>query len=111
MAEARDQLQSLGVVSDSLQILAVPFHQSVTEFIDEHETIFVVDQNRDGQMRTVLMSELDCDPVKLQSILHFDGSPLNAGTVVEQIKKSLGKSADAKASSGRMAKSATGAAE
>ena len=90
VAEACDLLTVEGVGSDALQILAVPFHQSVSDFIDSHETVFVVDQNRDAQMRTVIMSELDCDPRKLLSVLHFDGSPLNAATVVEQICKVVG---------------------
>ncbi len=83
--EARDLAKSQGVALDCLQILAVPFHDSVTDFINAHDYVFVVEQNRDAQMRTVLLSELSCDPSKLVSVLHYNGIPISADVIAEQI--------------------------
>jgi len=87
--EAIDSLTSNGVHADSLQLLSVPFHDEVAEFIEQHETVFVVEQNRDAQMRTVLINELEINPAKLQSVLNYDGSPLASDTVCEQIQQAL----------------------
>jgi len=87
--EAIDLLAYAGVNADSLQLLAVPFHASVAEFIDRHETVFVVEQNRDAQMRTVLVTELEVDPARLQPVLYYDGSPLTADTVYTKITELL----------------------
>lgn len=89
VAEALDRLAEEGIRLDAMQLLCVPFHASVVKFIDAHEKVFVVEQNRDAQMRTVLMSELEHDPAKLIPVLHYNGSPLSAGIVCEQIKRSL----------------------
>ena len=48
------------------------------EFIAAHEKVFVVEQNRDGQMQTLLVNELGVDPAKLVRVLHFDGTPITA---------------------------------
>lgn len=87
--EAMDQLAAHGVAADSLQLQAVPFHQSVADFISTHKPVFVVEQNRDAQMRSVLINELQVNPADLIPVLHYDGSPLNADTVREQILKHL----------------------
>ena len=83
-------LEAIGVRTDSLQLLAVPFHDAVAQFIDQHESVFVVEQNRDAQMRTVLVTELDVDPSLLQPVLYYDGSPLTAKTVYTEIAEALG---------------------
>ncbi len=88
--EAMDTLTENGMQTDSLQLLSVPFHDEVAEFIKQHETVFVVEQNRDAQMRTVLVNELEIDPAKLQSVLNYDGSPLAADTVCSQVQQALG---------------------
>ncbi len=88
--EAIDILREEGQSIDMLQIMAVPFHDSVRKFIDSHEQIYVIEQNRDAQMRTVLMNELDCDPLKLRSVLHYDGVPLSAAVVLEQARPLMG---------------------
>lgn len=90
--EAMDILADDGIRADSLQLLSVPFHEAVADFIKQHETVFVVEQNRDAQMRTVLINELEIDPAKLQSVLNYDGSPLAADTVCEQIQQAMGNS-------------------
>lgn len=88
--EAVDILHKDGESVDTLQLMAVPFHESVREFIDSHDAVYVIEQNRDAQMRTVLMNELNCDPLKLRSVLHYDGSPLSAAVVIERVKPLMG---------------------
>jgi 2-oxoglutarate ferredoxin oxidoreductase subunit alpha len=92
--EAIDQLAADGVAADSLQLLAVPFHDSVAAFIEQHDSVFVVEQNRDAQMRSVLINELSIDPARLQSVLHYDGSPITADTIGTQISQVLEQSTD-----------------
>jgi len=87
--EAVDQLHQDGEQVDTLQIMAVPFHDSVRDFIDTHPSIVVIEQNRDAQMRTVLMNELDCDPLKLRSVLHYNGDPISAQDVLNQVRPLL----------------------
>lgn len=92
MLEASDLFTGVTTPIDSLQLLAVPFHNEVAQFIEQHETVFVVEQNRDAQMRAVLINELEIDPARLQRVLHYDGSPLTADTVYRQIGQALGLS-------------------
>ena len=67
-----------GVTLDLLRVRAFPFGTEVAEFIAEHDQVFVVEQNRDGQLRTLLINELEIDPKKLIKILHYDGTPITA---------------------------------
>ena len=87
--EAIDLFEKEGVYLDALRIKAVPFNQTVEDFINSHEQVFVIEQNRDGQMRTVLMNELDADPKKLTTILNYDGMPITAATIMERIGQYL----------------------
>ena len=87
--EAMDLFEKEGVYLDALRIKAVPFNQTVIDFINDHEQVFVIEQNRDGQMRTVLMNELDADPNKLTKILNYDGMPITAHTIMERIGQHL----------------------
>jgi len=88
--EAMDKFAIEGMPIDSLQLLSVPFHQSVADFIAQRESVFVVEQNRDAQMRTVLINELELSPADLLPVLNYDGSPLTADTVSTQIQQALG---------------------
>jgi len=85
MAEAVESLQSIDCPVDTLRIRAFPFGDEVLRFINAHETVFVVEQNRDGQMRTLLVNELEVDPSRLQSVLHYDGTPITARFIVDAI--------------------------
>ena len=77
--EALHHLNSLhGISLDSMGIQAFPFSEEVGRFIEEHEYVFVVEQNRDAQMRTLLINEYDFDPECLVPLLHYDGSPITA---------------------------------
>ena len=78
MAEALDLLESEGVHLDTMRLRAFPFHADVAAFVAAHDRVFVVEQNRDGQMRTLLMSEIGIDPAKLVPVLHYEGTPITA---------------------------------
>ena len=93
--EALDRLAEKNVPLNYCRIKAFPFNDKVKEFIDKHEVVYVVEQNRDAQLRTLLILDSDADPSKLVSLLHYDGMPLNAGFVVERVleKQSKGQAA------------------
>ena len=79
MTEADEILaRESGVALDLLRVRAFPFGPEVAEFIAEHDKEFVVEQNRDGQMRSLLINELEIDPKKLFKIVHYDGTPITA---------------------------------
>ncbi len=84
--EAIDLLAAGGVTINSLRLLAFPFGPEVADFIDRHDKIFVIEQNRDGQMRLLLINEGNFAPEKLLSVVNFDGMPITAAAIVEQIR-------------------------
>ncbi len=88
--EARDLLTEQNTRLNTLRIRSFPFTNEVKAFIDNHEKIFVVEQNRDGQMRALLIHELDILPDKLISITHMDATPPDAASICEAIKKQGG---------------------
>ncbi len=85
MDEAFDSLHALGVHVDLLRLRAFPFSAAVDQFIEAHEHLFVVEQNRDAQLRTLLMTEQEVNPAKLEPVLHFDGTPITARFITDQI--------------------------
>jgi 2-oxoglutarate ferredoxin oxidoreductase subunit alpha len=85
MAEAAELLAVEGVHIDALRLRAFPFGAEVGEFIAAHEQVFVVEQNRDAQMRTLLMTDLGVDPAQLVAILHYDGTPITARFIRREI--------------------------
>ena len=89
MDEALDRLEEKGVRLDTLRIRAFPFHDEVDDFISNHDQLFVVEQNRDGQLRTLLVNECEVDPAKLIPVLHFDGTPITARFIIREIAESL----------------------
>ncbi|MDD5029081.1 MAG: 2-oxoacid:acceptor oxidoreductase subunit alpha [Rhodoferax sp.] len=89
MREALDVLEADGVQVDAMRLQAFPFPQSVLDFINSHEHVFVVEQNRDAQMRTLLINELEVNPAKLARVLHYDGTPITARFIVAAVRKSL----------------------
>jgi 2-oxoglutarate ferredoxin oxidoreductase subunit alpha len=89
MGEALDLLEAEDVHIDAMRLRAFPFPPSVPEFIAAHDKVFVVEQNRDAQMRSMLVNELDIDPARLTRVLHFDGTPINARFIAAAIRKSL----------------------
>lgn len=83
--EALDLLREEGMVLDALRLRAVPFNKTVEQFIEEHEKIFVIEQNRDAQMRSLLINELDLNPKKLIKVLNYDGQPITADKIRNEI--------------------------
>jgi len=85
MDEALDVLTGHGIHVDAMRLRAFPFPESVRQFIAEHELVFVVEQNRDAQLRSLLINELETNPAKLQRVLHFDGTPITARFITQAI--------------------------
>jgi len=85
--EAMEQLAAIGLKTDAMRLKAFPFNDAVRDFIERHERVFVIEQNRDAQMRSLLMIELGMDPKKLVSVLNYDGFPITAETITRQILK------------------------
>ncbi len=78
MSEALAILARDGMDLDALRVRSFPFGAEVAEFVAAHERVFVVEQNRDAQLRTLLINELEIDPKKLVRVLQFDGTPITA---------------------------------
>jgi 2-oxoglutarate/2-oxoacid ferredoxin oxidoreductase subunit alpha len=89
MDEAIHMLEAKGQYFDRLRVRAFPFHSSVTSFIADHDFIFVVEQNRDGQLRSLIVNECGIDPVRLVPILHYDGTPITARFIARAIGEHL----------------------
>ena len=87
--EALDYLADEGVHLDAMRVRSFPFNHEVEEFIDQHREVFVIEQNRDAQLRTLLMAEFELGPDKLKSVLCFDGTPISARNIRKQIKQHL----------------------
>ena len=85
MQEALDVLASHGIHVDAMRLRAFPFPDSVSQFIADHDLVFVVEQNRDAQLRSLLVNELEINPAKLQKVLHFDGTPITARFITQAI--------------------------
>ena len=93
MREALDVLERNGDHVDAMRLCAFPFPESVSKFIAEHDKVFVAEQNRDGQMRTMLINELEVNPAKLIRVLHYDGTPITARFIIRSIHESVAKEA------------------
>ena len=94
--EAMDLLKEKGILVDALRIKSFPFNKTVEDFISSHERVFVIEQNRDAQMKSLLMIELQADPHKLISILNYNGMPITADKILNDIEKSLSVSLKSK---------------
>jgi len=93
MHEALEILESKGHHLDGLRVRGFPFSDEVYDFIAAHDRVFVVEQNRDAQLRTLIMNEGDVDPAKMPPILHYDGTPITARFIAAEIGARLGASA------------------
>jgi 2-oxoglutarate ferredoxin oxidoreductase subunit alpha len=85
MDEAIHMLEARGSDLDRLRVRAFPFHSSVASFIADHDFVFVVEQNRDSQLRSLIVNECSIDPVRLVPILHYDGTPITARFIARAI--------------------------
>ena len=85
MDEAVELLAADGIALDTLRVRAFPFHDDVLTFVAEHDKVFVVEQNRDAQLRTLLVNEGEIDPARLIRVLHYDGTPITARYIAGSI--------------------------
>jgi 2-oxoglutarate ferredoxin oxidoreductase subunit alpha len=89
MLEARDKLAAQGVDVDYMRIKAFPFGRAVCEFLDAHETLFVVEQNRDAQLRSLLTIETGIPRDRMTPVLEYGGLPLTADFVTDEVTRHL----------------------
>jgi 2-oxoglutarate ferredoxin oxidoreductase subunit alpha len=89
MDEALQALEAEGIQLDTLRVRGFPFHDDVIDFILAHDQVFVVEQNRDAQLRMLLVNEGAIDPAKLVSVLHYDGTPITARFITREIAERL----------------------
>lgn len=87
--EAKDLLDAQGINLDAMRVQAFPFNDEVNKFIDEHQRVFVVEQNRDAQFKSLIVNELGINPAKLTSVLNYDGLPITADVIRKMIFESL----------------------
>jgi 2-oxoglutarate ferredoxin oxidoreductase subunit alpha len=85
--EANAMLRAQGIELDLLRVRAFPFTEEVIDFVLDHDQVFVVEQNRDGQLRTLLIAEGTLDPARLIPILHYDGTPITARFISDEIAR------------------------
>lgn len=95
VGEALDVFEEEGVKLDYLRVRAFPFTQSLRDFLETHERIFVVEQNRDGQLLKLINNECDVDTSKLESIPLFDGLPVAAEDIVSNLRSKMAQGAAA----------------
>jgi 2-oxoglutarate/2-oxoacid ferredoxin oxidoreductase subunit alpha len=90
IAEADEMLAKQGIVVDLLRVRGFPFGDEVAEFIAGHDKVFVVEQNRDGQLRSLLINELEINPANLLKVVHYDGTPITARFIADAVAEKLG---------------------
>jgi 2-oxoglutarate ferredoxin oxidoreductase subunit alpha len=87
--EAIDDLADVGIAADYLRVRGFPFVEDVRRFVEEHENCFVVEQNRDGQLRSLIAIETEVDIEKMHPVLQYGGFPLSAVQVVSAVTETL----------------------
>ncbi len=78
-------IEARGQSLNRLRVRAFPVHSSVTSFVADHDFVFVVEQNRDAQLRSLIVNECGIDPIRLVPILHYDGTPITARFIARAI--------------------------
>jgi 2-oxoglutarate ferredoxin oxidoreductase subunit alpha len=89
MDEAIDMIKARGNYLDLLRVRAFPFHHTVDDFIADHDFVFIVEQNRDAQLRSLIVNECGIDPARLVPVLHYDGTPITARFIASAIGERL----------------------
>lgn len=87
--EVLDLFKEDGIVIDALRVRAFPFEESIGEFIESHEQVFVIEQNRDAQFRSLLINELEVYPKKLIPVLNYDGMPITADAIKQAVMSKM----------------------
>jgi 2-oxoglutarate ferredoxin oxidoreductase subunit alpha len=85
MNEALEALGGKGIFVNALRVRAFPFAEEIADFVQSHSKVFVIEQNRDAQMKTLLVNEAGINPASLISILHYDGTPITARFITKEI--------------------------
>jgi 2-oxoglutarate ferredoxin oxidoreductase subunit alpha len=85
MAESLAELERQDIHLDRLRIRAFPFDDAIPDFIAAHDHVFVVEQNRDAQLKMLLVNECGIEPAKLTSVLHYDGTPITERFITREI--------------------------
>jgi 2-oxoglutarate ferredoxin oxidoreductase subunit alpha len=89
--EALHRMKDDGIGLNYCRVKAFPFNEAVKDFVDKHERVYVVEQNRDAQLRSLLMLDIEADARKLVPILHYNGMPLAASFVMQKVQEDLAK--------------------
>ena len=89
--EAMGRLAKQDVNLNYCRIKAFPFSDEVSDFIKQHDVVYVVEQNRDAQLRTILINDIEADQTKLVPLLHYNGMPITAGFVVDGVLEEIAK--------------------
>jgi 2-oxoglutarate ferredoxin oxidoreductase subunit alpha len=87
--EAMATLERRGIHLDTLRLRAFPFADEVVDFVNDHDQVFIVEQNRDAQMRTLLVNECGLDPTRFIPVLHYDGTPITARFITGEVAQRL----------------------
>jgi 2-oxoglutarate ferredoxin oxidoreductase subunit alpha len=90
MQEALDVLAERGIYINALRVRGFPFQEEISDFVASHPWVFVIEQNRDAQLKTLLVNEAKVNPTRLLSVLNYDGTPITARFIVEQIARHAG---------------------
>jgi len=85
MHEALEALAEKGIFVNALRVRAFPFQDELFDFVASHSKVFVVEQNRDAQLKTLLVNDAGINPASLISVLHYDGTPITARFITEEI--------------------------
>ena len=95
--EALDRTEEDGLNINYMRVRSFPFGPDVQQFLDAHDQVFVVEQNRDGQLRTLMLAELEVNKSKLLPVLHYDGMPITANIIVDGLHRHLATSTEQEA--------------
>jgi 2-oxoglutarate ferredoxin oxidoreductase subunit alpha len=87
MHEALDALSEQGIFVNALRVRAFPFQEEIADFVSSHSKVFVIEQNRDAQLKSLLVNEAGINPASLISILHYDGTPITARFITREISQ------------------------
>jgi len=87
MHEALEELRQRDIWINALRIRAFPFQDEIFDFVQSHNKVFVVEQNRDAQLKTLLVNDAGINPASLISVLHYDGTPITARFISKEISE------------------------
>jgi 2-oxoglutarate ferredoxin oxidoreductase subunit alpha len=87
MHESLEELANKGIFINALRVRAFPFQDEILDFCESHSKVFVVEQNRDAQLKTLLVNDAGIQPHKLISVLHYDGTPITARFITQEISQ------------------------